>query len=134
MSAWGISNFENDTALDWVGKIVNQKDINVIINSIDKFVNGFNAEETTLINCSKFLTIAEILAGLLGSPAEDFPEELTDWIESKYINVEQSTIDTAIEGVRLLMNESEVREMYLDSGYFNSWDKAQKNLIKRLSK
>ena len=134
MSAWGISNFENDTALDWVGKIVNQKDINVITNSIDKFVNGFNAEETTLINCSKFLTIAEILAGLLGSPAEDFPEELTDWIESKYINVEQSTIDTAIEGVRLLMNESEVREMYLDSGYFNSWDKAQKNLIKRLSK
>ncbi len=134
MSAWGVSNFENDTALDWVGKIVKQKDINVITNSIDKFVNGFNAEETTLINCSKFLTIAEILAGLLGSPAEDFPEELTDWIESKYINIEQSTIDTAIEGVRLLMNESEVREMYLDSGYFNSWDKAQKNLIKRLSK
>ena len=134
MSAWGISNFENDTALDWVGKIVKQKDINVITNSIDKFVNGFNAEETTLINCSKFLTLAEILAGLLGSPAEDFPEELTDWIESKYINIEQSTIDTAIEGVRLLMNESEVREMYLDSGYFNSWDKAQKNLIKRLSK
>lgn len=134
MSAWGVSNFENDTALDWVGKIVKQKDINLITNSIDKFVNGFNAEETTLINCSKFLTIAEILAGLLGSPAEDFPEELTDWIESKYINVEQSTIDTAIEGVRLLMNESEVREMYLDSGYFNSWDKAQKNLIKRLSK
>ena len=134
MSAWGISNFENDTALDWVGKIVKQKDINVITNSIDKFVSGFNAEETTLINCSKFLTLAEILAGLLGSPAEDFPEELTDWIESKYINIEQSTIDTAIEGVRLLMNESEVREMYLDSGYFNSWDKAQKNLIKRLSK
>ncbi len=134
MSAWGVSNFENDTALDWVGKIVKQKDINGITNSIDKFVNGFNAEETTLINCSKFLTIAEILAGLLGSPAEDFPEELTDWIESKYINIEQSIIDTALEGVRLLMNESEVREMYLDSGYFSSWEKAQKNLMKRLSR
>ena len=129
MSAWGISNFENDTALDWVGKIVKQKDINVITNSIDKFVNGFNAEETTLINCSKFLTIAEILAGLLGSPAEDFPEELTDWIESKYINIEQSTIDTAIEGVRLLMNESEVREMYLDSGYFNSLEWIQPKML-----
>ena len=31
------------------------------------------------------------------------------------------------------MTDSEAKEMYLDSGYFKSWEKAQKDLIKRLS-
>lgn len=133
MSAWGISNFENDTALDWVGNIVEQKEVSSISDSVEGFVNGFNSEETSLIECSQFLTIAETVAGLVGSPAEDFPEELNDWIESKYIKIEQSTIDAAIKGVKLVMTDSESKEMYLDSGYFKSWEKAQKDLIKRLS-
>ena len=27
MSAWGISNFENDTALDWVNEIIQEQEI-----------------------------------------------------------------------------------------------------------
>lgn len=133
MSAWGISNFENDTALDWVSSIIQQKEVISINDAITGFVNGFKPDETSLIECSQFLTIAETVAGLVGSPAEDFPEELNDWIESKYIEIEQSIIEVAIKGVKLVLIDSESKEMYLDSGYFKSWEKAQKDLIKRLS-
>ena len=134
MSAWGISNFENDTALDWVNEIIQEQEVTSMEESITSFVNDFSVEYTSLMDCSKFLTIAETLAALIGSPDEDFPEELKDWVESKYIKIEQSTIDNAKRGVKLIMTDSEAKEMYLDSGYFKSWEKAQRGLIKRLSK
>ena len=133
MSAWGISNFENDTALDWVNEIIQEQEIAVLKESINSFLEGFSVEDTSLIDCSKFLTIAETVAAIIGSPNEDFPEELKDWVESKYIKVERSTIDDAKKGVKLIMTDSEAKEMYLDSGYFKSWEKTQRDLIKRLS-
>lgn len=133
MSAWGISNFENDTALDWVNSIIQQKEVSTLKTSVEEFLTSFSSEETTLIECSKFLTIAETIAGLLGAPAEDFPEELNDWIESKFIKIEQSTIDDTRKGVKLILKDSEAKEMYVDSGYYKSWEKAQKDLLKRLS-
>ena len=133
MSAWGISNFENDTALDWVSEIVEGKDVNSLQNSIYAFLKDFSIEDTSLIECSKFLTIAETIAALIGSPDQDFPEELQDWIDLKYVKIDQFTIDKTVKGVKLIMTDSEAKEMYLDSGYFKSWEKTQKDLIKRLS-
>lgn len=133
MSAWGLSNFENDTALDWVNDVIQRKEVENFKETIESFLKSFSVEKTTLMDCSKFLTIAETVAALLGSPAQDFPEELQDWIELKYIKIEASTVENAIIGVRLVMGDSEAKEMYLDSGYFKPWEKAQKDLIKRLS-
>ncbi len=134
MSAWGISNFENDTALDWVNEVVHRKEIESFKESVELFLKSFSVENTSLMDCSKFLAIAETMAALLGSPGQDFPEELQDWIETKYIKIEASTVESAKRGVQMIMNDSEAKEMYLDSGYFKSWQKAQKDLIKRLSK
>lgn len=134
MSAWGISNFENDTALDWVNEVVHRKEIESFKESVELFLKSFSIENTSLMDCSKFLAIAETMAALLGSPGQDFPEELQDWIETKYIKIEASTVESAKRGVQMIMNDSEAKEMYLDSGYFKSWEKAQKDLIKRLSK
>ena len=133
MSAWGISNFENDTAMDWVDYLIQEnKGIN-FKDFVNTFIDDFASDQTTLIECSKFLTVAETIAGLVGNPAIDFPEELADWIEKKYIKIEQTTLNKTKEGVKLVMLDSEAKEMYLDSGYFKSWEKAQKDLIKRLS-
>ncbi len=134
MSAWGISNFENDTALDWVNEIIQEKEITSLEESIKSFLQDFSVECTSLMDCSKFLTIAETVAALLGKPDSDFPEELKEWIDSQSFTIDEVTIDAAKKGVKLIMTDSEAKEMYLDSGYFKSWEKAQKNLIKRLSK
>tara|TARA_Y100000766_G_scaffold163849_1_gene140943 strand:+ start:3274 stop:3678 length:405 start_codon:yes stop_codon:yes gene_type:complete len=134
MSAWGISNFENDTALDWVNEVIDSKEVENFKESVELFLKSFSVENTSLMDCSKFLAIAETMAALLGSPGQDFPEELQDWIETKYIKIETSTVESAKRGVQMVMNDSEAKEMYVDSGYFKSWEKAQKDLIRRLSK
>ena len=133
MSAWGISNFENDTALNWIDNLIENSDIDSINSTINIFVSDFDPEETSLIECSKFLAVVELLAGLLGNPSEDFPDELTDWIEGKYIKVNDDVVNKAKEGVVLVLKDSEAKEMYWDSGYQKSWVEAQNSLIKRLS-
>jgi len=133
MSAWGISNFENDTALNWIENLIEKSDIDSINSTINVFVSDFDPEETSLIECSKFLAVVELLAGLLGNPSEDFPDELTDWIEGKYIKVNDDVVNKAKEGVALVLKDSEAKEMYWDSGYQKSWVEAQNSLIKRLS-
>jgi len=133
MSAWGISNFENDTALNWIENLIEKSDIDSINSTINVFVSDFDPEETSLIECSKFLAVVELLAGLLGNPSEDFPDELTDWIEGKYIKVNDDVVNKAKEGVVLVLKDSEAKEMYWDSGYQKSWVEAQNSLIKRLS-
>lgn len=134
MSAWGISNFENDAALDWVNEVIHRKEVENFKELVEFFLKSFSIENTSLMDCSKFLAIAETMAALLGSPGQDFPEELQDWIETKYIKIETSTVESAKTGVYMLLNDSEAKEMFLDSGYFKSWEKVQKDLIKRLSK
>jgi len=133
MSAWGISNFENDTALNWIENLIEKSDIDSINSTINVFVSDFDPEETSLIECSKFLAVVELLAGLLGNPSEDFPDELTDWIEGNYIKVNDDVVNKAKEGVALVLKDSEAKEMYWDSGYQKSWVEAQNSLIKRLS-
>lgn len=133
MSAWGISNFENDTALNWIDNLIEHSDIDSINSTINIFVSDFDPEETSLIECSKFLAVVELLAGLQGNPSEDFPDELTDWIEGKYIKVSEDVVNKAKEGVALVLKDSEAKEMYWDSGYQKSWVEAQNSLIKRLS-
>jgi|TARA_B110000261_G_C13035873_1_gene338229 hypothetical protein len=133
MSAWGISNFENDSALGFVGSLIEEDNGETIDGIIKNFVSTFDPEDTTLVDCSRFLAVAEVLAGLLGSPSEDFPDEMTDWIETKYIKIEQDIIVQAKKGVSLILKDSEAKEMYWGSGYQTSWVKAQKDLLKRLS-
>ena len=54
MSAWGISNFENDTALDWVAYLIEEKQGINFKKFINTFVSEFTPDETSLIECSKF--------------------------------------------------------------------------------
>lgn len=133
MSAWGISNFENDTAISWIEELVEGKDGGSIKSEIKEFVQDFDPEETSLFDCAKFLTVAEVLAGLVGSPSIDFPVELSEWVENKYTKIENDILVKAKEGVQLVLKDSEAKEMFKDTGYFASWQKTQKDLIKRLS-
>jgi hypothetical protein len=132
MSAWGIANFENDVALNFVQELTTHKKQLAIAAFFEVFSSKFNPGETTLDECLGFFTIAEILAAIQGSPSEDLPLELRDWIELCYIQVEADTAKQAVQIIELLLKDSEAKEMYCDSPYYKAWQKVQKDLIKRL--
>lgn len=132
MAAWGITNFENDVALKFVDDLVKHKVQFSIGDYVAFFEQKFDPEATSLDDCLGFFTVAELLAAIQGEPAEDLPLELKDWIESKYIKVEQSLTDQTIKVLQLLLKDSEAKEMYSDGPYYKAWQTCQKNLLKRL--
>ncbi len=132
MSAWGVTNFENDIALDFVGTLVHEHVEFSISTYSDDFRSKFSPEETSLDDCLIYFAVAELLAALLGEPSEDIPLELKAWIEAKYIKIEQPLVDSVIEVIKLLLKDSEAKEMYSDTPYYKAWQETQKGLIKRL--
>jgi hypothetical protein len=132
MSAWGINNFDNDTAIYWLQRLIDEDEDGIIKNTIEGFSKNFRADRTDIIECSEFLAAAEVVAALTGNPAEQLPVELEDWIQGQYIQIDQKALEECHKGVELILKDSELKEMFLDSGYFKSWEKEQRNLIKRL--
>lgn len=131
MSAWGINNFENNVALDWLEELIqsNGSEVKAFMNS---FVQHFNPEETTLDNCFKFLAICELFAIINHNPADDLPSELLDWMERTYVENQKEPLEVCAKGLKLILKDSEIKEMYLDSEYYESWKEIQENLLKRL--
>jgi hypothetical protein len=132
MSAWGITNFENDSALSWIEQLLSNKDANLIKNTILSFLSDFDAEETTVVQCSEFLAAVEVITALVGNASEEIPLELEDWVEHKYTKLEQDVFDKCVKGVELILKDSELKEMYADTGYYKVWEETQLDLIKRL--
>ena len=131
MSAWGINNFENDVALEFVNEVINTN-AKLVKGIAESFVNNFHPENTSLDDCFTFLSICEIFAAINKKPSEDVPSELEDWLERFYIEIDQEPLKLCTKGLLLILKDSEVKEMYLDTEYFKAWEDVQKDLLKRL--
>lgn len=133
MAAWGITNFENDVALDFVNEMVTNGKQLSIGEYVDVFLKNFDAEQTSLDECLTLLTVAEILAAILGEPSEDLPIELKEWVERSYIQVDTKVVGKVEKAIQLLLKDSEAKEMYCDTPYYKAWKKVQDELLKRLN-
>lgn len=131
MSAWGINNFENDVALDFVSEVV-AGNVSLVKSFAEGFVNSFHPEETSLDECFAFLALCELFAAIKKKPSEDIPSELTDWLERTLVEVDKEPINICIQGLKLILEDSEAKEMYLDTEYYENWLDVQTDLLKRL--
>ena len=78
MGAWGEGNFENDTALDWVGDLIEADDVTLVTRAIAAALQG-NEYLDADVGCIG-LAAAEVVAALRGHPAEHLPQEVTGWV------------------------------------------------------
>jgi hypothetical protein len=70
MGAWGPGGFENDTALDFAGRIGSLDDIRAAL-SVETPGTPIDAEAA-----SEIVAAAECVAAMLGNPADDMPDDL----------------------------------------------------------
>jgi Domain of unknown function (DUF4259) len=69
MGAWGVANFENDDAQDWVYELEESKDLSVVAN-LDNEIYLAAPE------CARALAAAEVLTALLSRPSRDLTIEV----------------------------------------------------------
>lgn len=142
MGAWGHGSFENDTAGDWIwglkpvkksllGKVKNpfaypMSAIDKLLKS-DLYIDAPEGEEA--------IAAAECLAAAQGNPPTNAPEELEKWSASlNGVSPDPDMIDRAKQALLKVRNDeqSEIRELWKESEYFDTWQASIDNLITRL--
>ncbi len=107
MGAWGYGSFENDSALDFVGSLINEKAIKDLFKSKNKYAHNYDEMRIT----------AEILIHL---------HKIHDlWIE-------QETIDGLILGLEKCVADDEWFESWRDERDAKLLKKQIKKFIKNL--
>ena len=131
MGAWGIGNFDNDTALDWVMELEGEKDLTLVKQTLDaideEYVDASEAEEA--------LVAIETIARLKGNFGEEnsYAEELDNWVKAHPMDIDNILIDKAKKVLRLIFSEkSELYELWEETDEFEAWKNEIVGLKERL--
>ena len=133
MGAWGHQNFENDSAMDFVGDFIESPTADAIKDALSFVIDAGREEEYIEVDeSSAALVAAEIVAAALGQVALDMPEELQAAIEKTGLTVDDKLVKLARKAVKQVLRESELQELWQEGGEPNEWQLVQAGLLKRL--
>ena len=130
-----ISNFDGETASAFLD---------------DMSINGFGLirlaierlndddERADLTECEEALVACEIIAAALGRPADDFPDDLSEWMgifiqegsDSHYEVI--NLAEQAAMAIDRILTDSELRELWYESPVFEAWMDVQVKLQERI--
>lgn len=125
MGAWGKGSFDNDSALDWMGELVEGDDLALVMETL-----ALRGDAT---QGADVLAAAEVVAALNGRPLDRLPEELGEWLVDKAA-LGRAVTRKAIEAVEWVWGFSELRELWEDAGKLDAWGAELAKLRHRLSK
>jgi len=137
MGAWCTDNFSNDIAADWVAALEKSKGTKFLMSPIERVLQ--NTGYLQIEECSEALAASEVVAAAVSSDYSIAPENVQTWLNTKkgfifaktpQINSTHST--QAINVVKRILNDSELKELWQDSNEFENWQGKQHILLEKL--
>ncbi|MEY8744373.1 DUF4259 domain-containing protein [Bacillales bacterium AN1005] len=134
MGAWGTGIFENDDVLDWKADLLDSDDIGLIEETIEEVLEEEYIESDVASNA---LGAIEILAALQGKPGQEIlnsqsnTEDLYEWIEA-HKGKGKNLISKAKRAIKKIKKDSELQELWEESGEYSSWLNTLNDLESRL--
>jgi hypothetical protein len=131
MGAWGLGNFENDTALDWLADFEQQPTIIQLEQTIDQvFVEEYLDSDLS----TEALAAIEIVAAIRNKPCPGFPETDMEAIGKLSTSLNDELIQKSLLAIEriLLPEENELYELWAEAEKPDAWVAVQENLIRRL--
>jgi hypothetical protein len=130
MGAWGVGNFDNDDAADWVYELAESDGTNVLVGALEAATSEGYLEAP--IACVA-LAAAEIVAALLGNAGKAPPDDVRKWLgQNGGLEVDHDLLTLSRAAVMRVKENSELRELWQDSGDYEQWLSLQGDLLKRL--
>jgi Domain of unknown function (DUF4259) len=126
MGAWNPGNFSNDTALDFVSEIASMDDLK---RPIDAIVSGLPDYIDADLACEA-LAAADLLAGMLGRPATDLPEETPDLL-SNFGEPSADMLTLARTAAARIVAASELADLWNEEEG-QAWNAVVDDLMQRL--
>jgi len=131
MGAWGYNSFENDDAHDWLADLVDGKVITPIEDALDAVLDDQDDYLEVDVSNSA-IAASEIVAALSGRASKSVPKPVVDWIRSKPKPKASLRNKARRALVRILGDNSELKDLWNESPDFAKWKASVKNLEKRL--
>jgi uncharacterized protein DUF4259 len=129
MGAWGIGNFDNDDAADWVYELAESDGTDVLVAALEEATADGYLEAPA--SCAA-LAAAEVVASLLGNAGKALPDEARKWVEANDAEVGHDLLALARAAVTRIKKDSELRELWEETGDYEQWLSLQDDLLKRL--
>jgi hypothetical protein len=131
MGAWGVDAFDNDDAMDWVVELEASRDFSVVESTLDA-VAASGGQYLEAPQCCQVLAAAEVVAALAGKPAQTLPPEVTAWLKGKS-NPSTDLAYKARHSIEPIVGDSELKDMWSESGEDQQWKASIADLQVRLS-
>ena len=131
MGAWDIGFFDNDEALDWVYELEKVDDFSILEEAFETVIDQ-KGDTPDASDCTIGLCAAEVVASLLDNPASDVPDEVLEWIEDKP-EPSSELIKIAVRAIKVILDDSELKELWLETDEYQDWVDNVKTLIENLT-
>ncbi len=132
MGAWEITNFANDTAMDWISDFEENSSVSFLLQTI---LAVFEDEYLDSDIASEALAAIEVVAAAKGRPASDFPEEIgAVQLASLAASIDAKVIETCKKSIHRIIKEedNELFELWEESDQGKDWVTVQKDLLSRV--
>jgi hypothetical protein len=131
MGTWSIKPFENDTALDWLQTLAESNDDTALKAPLEKILQ--KREKTDADDCQEAIAAAAVIYAACHDPIRRLPEEAKRWVTNHGYIATETVIRSAISSLKIIMNNSELRDLWKDSDSFLKWEKETEKLMDGLS-
>lgn len=129
MSTWGYYTFDNDAAADFAEDFLENPNEPMLYEALATAAEEEGQLE--LADASVALAAAEIVAGILGKPAQDLPPGLVQAITHLDAGGDDLR-ELAEQAVRVVLENSQLREQRAKGDDYAAWQQLQQNLLSRL--
>ena len=131
MGAWDIGSFDNDAALDWVYELEKASNFSILEEAFETVLDQ-KSDSPDATDCCIALCAAEVVASLLDNPASELPGEVLGWIEDKP-EPSSELINLALKTIAVILNDSELKELWLETDEYQDWVDNVTNLTENLT-
>ena len=129
MGSWGPATFEDDIACDWLGDLHESDPIAFFVHCLDLE----DLQYVEHLACIGVVCTAEMVHSLTCQPRAGLPEVAYRWLkENQGLDVVRLIPDTIAGLHRVLGPDSEMHEMWEDSGHLHIWEAKTSDLLRRL--
>lgn len=130
MGTWDVGGFDNDDALDWVYELKEESDFTILADAFENITGQKGNLEAP--DCAVAISAAEVVAALLGNPADDLPDEVIEWVE-EMPDPSEALVKMALSAVKVILDDSEMKDTWEDSDHYDEWQENIQDLQSRLS-
>ncbi|MGI8905560.1 MAG: ankyrin repeat domain-containing protein [Candidatus Sumerlaeaceae bacterium] len=130
MGGWNTKPFGNDTASDWLYELQKAADDRILTSALQAVQGASPRIDASTGEIA--LAAATVVWAARNEPVKTLPEIAQAWVKHRGYVPPDAIVDMAIFAVQLVLQASELRELWKESRSFSKWENQTAQLLREL--